>query len=282
MPSRGKSRHWRDLLWRKSRRSRSDKTKKHREDVPGNASERQVEKKQAFAQLRRGAIIVAVCYGCIALWQAIAVGRSSRTANSDLQIRHLRSAQESLLPDSWNDWQRIGFESIARQEGDPNGQISQQWRYQRDDQTIVVSIDGPFVGWHSLGNCLVGQGWEIQERVTSNYRDHGDDLAGGCAELQTKKGLNRYAFVVYATFDAANRPLMPPDTYVQFRAVRRFPQLSQLLKRIAGHDDESIGRDDVMAYQLQVFAEHAVPLSDGQREQIRELFHDFRRIVTGP
>jgi len=184
------------------------------------------------------------------------------------------------MPSESSQWHRTGFRSITRDADDPNGQFSHMWTYERNGMEAAVSLDGPFVGWHNLAGCLRGQGWNIREVEHGNYQRHGESIPGGYTEMNVEKGASQHALVMFAVFDGQHRPMEPSETYVRFRAVRRFPQVSELLKRIGGGQDERLARDDSPTYQIQLFFESHVDLSETQCDEARELFHDMRRYVT--
>ena len=184
------------------------------------------------------------------------------------------------MPSESNQWQRTGFESVTRDADDPNGQFSHIWTYEKDGVQAALSLDGPFIGWHNLAGCLRGQGWDIQEVQHSDYEAQGESTPGGFTEMSVEKGTGQHALVMFAVFDGQHRPIEPSETYVRFRAVRRFPQVSELIKRITGGQDERLARDDSVTHQIQLFFESPVALSETQRDDARELFHDVRRYVT--
>lgn len=184
------------------------------------------------------------------------------------------------MPAEFNQWQRVGFDSVTRDADDPNGQFSHIWTYERNGMQAALSLDGPFIGWHNLAGCLRGQGWQILDVQHSDYRQLGESIPGGYTEINVEKGAGRHALVMFAVFDGQHRPIAPSETYVRFRAVRRFPQISELIKQITGGHNERLARDDSPTYQIQLFFESPVALSEPQRDDARELFHEVRRYVT--
>ena len=187
---------------------------------------------------------------------------------------------EDCFPASWNRWQRVEFVNTVRDDGDPNGQHSGVWQYEQGGLRCMVSIDGPFVGWHNLANCLEGQGWEIEHQENIKYTEVDEDIPGGFSELQIGKGLDRDAVVLFAVFDHQHRPVMPPDTYVGFRAVRRFPNVSRIFKAIFGGAEDGLAEDSSGTYQIQLFLDSSTGLTEPQVEELRSFFHMIRRTVT--
>ncbi|MBB73879.1 MAG: hypothetical protein CMJ75_05120, partial [Planctomycetaceae bacterium] len=62
----------------------------------------------------------------------------------------LASSDSQLLPAEWNGWRLTNSEQIQRKANNVNGMLSRTWTYVRGPLSVVVSIDGPFVGWHNL------------------------------------------------------------------------------------------------------------------------------------
>ena len=180
------------------------------------------------------------------------------------------------MPSESNQWRRTGFESVTRDPDDPDGQFSHIWTYQKDGMQAALTLDGPFVGWHNLAGCYRGQGWDIQDVQHSDYQQRGESIPGGYTEMNVEKGAGQYALVMFAVFDGQHRPIEPSESYVRFRAVGRFPRVSELIKRITGAQDERLARDDSVTYQIQLFFESPMALSETQRDDARELFHGVR------
>lgn len=281
---------WRRLLgWnlRKKREGSSAVTTGARHtaasgEIPGNpvqASEQPRPKPPQPVRRSEATVVVLVC-SLLLLFQFVRPARQA-VANDDLlRIESLRSATVEDFPEQVNGWERQGFESLIRDASDPNGQYTKVWRYGKGDRVAAISIDGPFVGWHNLAGCLEGQGWSISSTEHYNYRDIGDDLPGGFSAMEIQKSLRQYAYVLFAVFDEQHRPLAPAETYVQFRAVRRFPKVSELFKQVMGRTPEGLAADDSQTYQVLLFAEGLTLPNDQDRDELRNLFHELRRRIT--
>lgn len=186
---------------------------------------------------------------------------------------------ETLLPSDLQGWKRTQFEQVTRDEEDPNGQYSHQWHYEKDDQVLVLSVDGPFIGWHNLASCLEGQGWLLDSSDNREYESTAETTPGGYTEIQASKGIGEKAYVLFGVFDEQNRALAPAETYLEFRAVRRFPQLSDLLKRVTGAS-ETETRDTDRTFQIQLFQPSAVTLTADEMADARALFLAARELIT--
>ena len=180
----------------------------------------------------------------------------------------------------WNGWRLTNSEQIQRKANNVNGMQSRTWTYERGSLSAVVSIDGPFVGWHNLTNCLEGQGWQVNVNRNGTYAELGEAVPGGFTEVYSTQGLSEESFGIYATFDGNHRPYQPPATYLQFRAVRRFPKPARMLRKVLGEEQTGLGADDNATYQFQLFARSFSPIEAEQQEVLRELFHHLRGYVS--
>ena len=221
---------------------------------------------------------IAVLYTLILGVQFVHAG--TPTVSSGDRINRFRDGSAEDLPAEWNGWIRTDFESVSRKKGDPNGLHSLIWTFRKGSQAAAISIDGPFVGWHNLTSCLQGQGWTVQSVEHRQYREIDESLPGGFTEIRAAKGVGRQAFAAFAVFDGESRPLAPSETYVRFRAVRRFPQLSELWKQMTGQADRDAAADDSRSFQVHVFVENYTKLSEEQIAEIQRLFHHMRRSVA--
>ncbi|MEE3368563.1 MAG: exosortase U [Planctomycetota bacterium] len=192
----------------------------------------------------------------------------------------LTSSDAQLLPAEWNGWRLTNSGKIQRKANNINGMLSRTWTYTRGSLSVVVSIDGPFVGWHNLTNCLEGQGWQVKVNRNRTYAELGESLPGGFTEVHSRQGLNEESFGIYATFDGQHRPYQPPATYLQFRAVRRFPTPARMLRKVMGEGRDGLGGDDSTTYQFQLFTRSFSSIETEQQEALRELFHHLRGYVA--
>ncbi|VAX39609.1 hypothetical protein MNBD_PLANCTO02-1588, partial [hydrothermal vent metagenome] len=146
---------------------------------------------------------------------------------------------------------------------------------------VAVSIDGPFVGWHNLNSCLEGQGWQQLSSANLKYSNLEKKMSGGYTQLSVRKGVSQQAFVLFGVFDDNFIPLDPPDTYLMFRAIRRFPKVGELWRRLTGGEaKQDDGKQDTKTIQLQVFVESYVPLNDKEQQQAEAIFSHLTHIIT--
>ncbi len=188
---------------------------------------------------------------------------------------------KQTFPKQWNGWVLTKFEERSRKSNDPNGQHSSIWYYQKENLQVAVSIDGPFVGWHNLNSCMEGQGWEQLSSVNLKYSNLEKNMSGGYTQLNIRKGVSQQAFVLFGVFDDKFVPLDPPDTYLTFRAIRRFPKIGELWRRLTGgKEKQGDGKQDTKTVQLQVFIESYVPLNEKEQQQAEALFAHMTHAIT--
>lgn len=65
------------------------------------------------------------------------------------------------LPESFGGLNQTKYAFIKRVEGDPMGEVSQQWRYKNDRLTVLISLDYPYTGPHDLCECYQQTGWNL-------------------------------------------------------------------------------------------------------------------------
>ena len=191
----------------------------------------------------------------------------------------LTSSDARLLPEEWNGWRLQSSDRVRRKANNVNGMFSRTWTYARGSLVAVVSLDGPFTGWHNLTNCLEGQGWRVASNVNRAYTELGEELGGGFTEVHSTQGLAEESLAIYASFDGEHRPYQPPNTYLQFRAVRRFPTPARMLRRVIA-PQAGLGADDSTTYQLQVFLRSYSPIEAAQNQDLQALFHHIRSLVS--
>ncbi|MGB0600045.1 MAG: exosortase U [Rubripirellula sp.] len=200
------------------------------------------------------------------------VGLLGNVAAGTGALKPLGQTSEEDLPGRIEIWQRTGFEKVTRAADDENGAFSAIWQYQHDNLIGLVSIDGPFVGWHNLGNCLAGQGWAIEETRIETLASPSGNQDLPYVRMSVRKGLGQYAEVFYAVFDGKGAPAKPAETYLAFRAIRRFPKLAELLARFSGTNDASYASADSTTFQVQLFHESTEPPEDEVGDKLLRLF----------
>lgn len=180
---------------------------------------------------------------------------------------HLRLlAMPETLPGGW----RL---SNSRDDAKRDGQISRKWIYQKDGLSATVCLDGPFTYWHDMTRCMEGQGWYVANSV--NSAAVGADYF---VEASLQAGLNRLAYAVFGCFDERFQAMLPPRTDWNWQLFRRLSDgasnLNSLLSLFGVTAGES--RD---TFQILVYGEGYVELTEQQRDELRKLFRECREAI---
>jgi hypothetical protein len=230
---------------------------------------------------RPTAVGLTVSFGLLLCAQAAIALHGTQPIGVQTDVRQLTRCDAEMLPASWRGWERIGFDTVTREVGHPEGRISRIWKFRKGERQVSLSINGSYRGWHPFSLCLEGQGWLVHERNNHSYKSIGEDLPGGFTELKATMKGDRYAYALFAHFDEQNRPVGPPFVQSSYNVRMWLARVADLLKGrlpARGEIGESQGR---LTYPLQAFAERFDPLSLEEEAEVRELFHFARRKVTG-
>jgi exosortase len=250
---------------------------------PPSGTKRRRQKKRArkhdaLAPLpARTLSMAAVCFSVLVLIQFISfVSGGSIDAGELTSIRLLESDGADLLPVHLAGWQQTGYERVTRAASNSNGSISRVWSFEREERRCHVSIDGPFLGWHNLGDCLQSQGWTLQDWSTKSY----DSGIGGFVEVSVSKRRGEQALVVFGLFDPDSRPFQVPAGSFIRRFERRFSNVVAAVKQLFGIGHPAVAHSDSRSYQLQVFMECAGPFADDDASLANAIFHATRRHIS--
>ncbi len=226
--------------------------------------------------------VVAIVFLVLGMGQfSKSTGRSLASTGRPIPEADSLQIDQSFFPEQCNGWKLIDYEERSRKPGDINGQHSSIWYYEKQSMKVAISIDGPFLGWHNLNNCLVGQGWETRSAQNEKYENLIEEMPGGFTHLQARKGVSLYASVFFSVFDENKAALDPPDTYLSFRAIRRFPGIGEFLRQMRGGSENlQDGRQDDRTMQLQLFSESYLPEDEQTREELLALFKEMTLIFT--
>jgi exosortase len=166
------------------------------------------------------------------------------------------------LPPSVGAWQRVdGSEQVI---GRPEvlGQHSFIWTYRNGAHTALVACDYPFPGYHELGICYASSGWKIARTGRAGVADQAG-RGGASTELDMHRPSPAFATLLYSCCDEQGRWL-GPETYESKEGLKLALELSYERAKAP------------QAYQVQVLLQGFEPISDTDREQLRELFFSVR------
>ena len=197
----------------------------------------------------------------------------------------LKPTSEDSLPESWNGWRRVGFRKITRERGHIDGTYSSVWSYRRGPLRAEISMDGPFTdGWHDLQLCYTNGGWtctdavdrvlETDDRGTSD-RGTSDRGTGPSGEVFTRldleQPLGRRGLVFFTSYAMDDDEHLGPDPAARTKLTARFESFRDLLPA-----DPGGGYVREPGYQVQTYVSSYRPLTGGEADAVRALFHEMR------
>lgn len=169
--------------------------------------------------------------------------------------------EENSLPPNLAGWTRDGFNVIKRDRNDTNGEHSRFWRYRKGRLTATVSADYPFGRWHELTVCYESVGWKREHRHPRESKGEGQP-AGQFMEVEFRKSAHEQALLLFANVTRSGESLSPTVDA---------PVAALLENRL--NTRASLGLDDYQpCYQIQVFLESSIPLTDSERRDVDMLF----------
>lgn len=168
------------------------------------------------------------------------------------------------LPVDFNDWHRIDFVTKSRPRFE--AKLSRYWAYRSGSNKMVTSIDYPFMDWHDLLVCYRAVGWTVGEAVP-----HGPDSQPEAPyfEVSMEQAGLQHGYLLFYLFDSKGQPLSP----------RTLSLAENLKDRVRAIETNWRNASDSLAtgerqeyYQFQVFVDSYAPLTDKDREEIREFY----------
>ena len=192
---------------------------------------------------------------------------------ADAQIQEFAFAEETM-PAQIGSWKRQAYEFVERDTFDELGARSAMWTFRTEGIDAVVSFDYPFIGWHHLAYCYRATGWTTQSWQTARS-DQGD--GGAYSAYDVEMDLDRAdgnGHLQFCEFDQSSQPLEPPQhdrytlAYIEERALRGLLRTQNLYG--------AYGR---RTYQFQVFCPHDQPLTEEQKDQLRQLYQQTKAVV---
>lgn len=187
----------------------------------------------------------------LSLYVAIGVTQVTGATNAglhDYDWSALADVTEQSLPKTVSKFGIQQFETIERDWSSDLGRSSRIWNYANPQQQCVVSVDYPFFGWHELSRCYRGIGWQLQQRTVHSQPQDGWHLVE--ATFTNESG--EHAFLVYGSLNQNGAMLVPPSQLNAKRFIDRVRQQS--------------------CVQVQAFSPSSKPISEQNREDVRELF----------
>jgi exosortase len=174
---------------------------------------------------------------------------------------------DAMPPQGGSNFRRLGFQTLAREDNNSWGERSKIWSYAFGHRPAVVSLDYQFVGWHDLATCYEGAGW-IKTRQRNEPRVPGEESTVVIDDFYNLQGLHGH--LLFGLSDRTGRPLVIPGTESLSTSL-----VSKLGRWTQGRDGG--GNDEVTpTYQVQLFIQSEIPLTDAERAEARAFFDAAR------
>lgn len=248
------------------------------EDSPTDSSAHTHEDSGSPFRLSRLGWIFAVCVVVLGGTQFTVLASNPELTSNGLNsfLALYEDIQRDTLPDEQASWKWVDYGVEHRQWESVLGRCSQIWKYTSPYGTAHVALDYPFVGDHDLSVCYSNQGWEVTEETRHNVELDGN--SSPFVEVHLQKHSGEHGLLFYTLFDTDGQSMNQSNNELWKQILYRFErsplfnaaESKGLWKRV--HRVES--------YQFQLFVPTNGPLTEAQREEVRERFVDMRKKIV--
>jgi len=172
-------------------------------------------------------------------------------------VQRLENIDKDTLPQRWEAppavWEQKEFAIKQRPVGNFFGEFSRVWAYDNGDKHALAAIDYPFSGWHDLTVCYKSHGWRVNNQVShSSHADHKDLRF---LEVDMSRSVSN-GYLLYCIVDEKGACLPPPSDGPE-----------RLAHRLAEAPEPT--------FQIQLFVETFIPLTDAEKAASRSLYKDM-------
>jgi exosortase len=157
----------------------------------------------------------------------------------------------SLLPNEIGNWKLRHFQILERERDDSMGHFSAVWQYANEVVNVNISADFPFRGFHRLDFCYTSSGWNITSDLIRKTFASDPNVTVEIRDMKNLQGTQ--GFLCYSLFKKDGTPA--PWKGLSVRGLERLEQTIL----------------DPITYQIQILVESSVPLSEEQKESVREI-----------
>lgn len=184
------------------------------------------------------------------------------------ELAELFPSEKSLPEQLGAGWRRAGYKVETRETHNQHGQYSHVWRLVKGEQSIIVSLDFAFRGWHTLGACYSSAGWRINSSEIAQAKTNEEWPWVEC-QMTNELGLSGYLW--FSLFDEKGKP---------FISDMSGPGLERRMDRNIFLFWKNEGRVIFpRTFQSQIFIESGPPLNEGQLQELRTMYLEIREIL---
>ena len=171
----------------------------------------------------------------------------------------IESITAQAMPESWEDWKQVDFQTEHRNPGSAYGEYSQLWTYDTSTAQVLASCDYPFPEWHELSDCYINNGWQAKGRTVRTFGEKAKEPAT-VVELDLERpGAQKRGYVAFVNCDISGDTLLP--------AVIDVTQRWNPLHRLQRRPGTSSGPPSGPVVQLQVLIQGYEPVRQETRDQ---------------
>ncbi len=193
----------------------------------------------------------------------------------------LPSLEKNALPSEVAGFTLKDFKTVDRVFGDPFGQASQQWTFQKGDLEVVISLDYPYDGLHDLCLCYSQIGWMIPDKEVLTS----ETIAARCSRTEeppiAQATMNRefygHGFLLFSLADRAGNT----DARIK-DLVRRDPseRIADRLRSVTQPNTSPVSSNlEPPLIQTQLFTRTFTPFTDEKKSSLLQLFCECRGLL---
>ncbi len=182
---------------------------------------------------------------------------------------------KSSMPASLGSWELKDAKRIERNSSDAFGMVSETWTYHNGNSPLLVSLDGPYDGWHDLGYCYGATGWQLRDAQNIQLATTAGQTPMTCVELNLYRGDGNSSLVLFTCFDSTGAVVEPPASH---GSVWR-----NITNRLGMSDASKTSNGKAVVppvFQVQMILEGTNELSPEERASIDQIYDAVRRMIA--
>jgi exosortase len=176
--------------------------------------------------------------------------------------------EKSLPEQLGSGWKKAGYKVETRETHNQHGQYSHVWRLVKGEQSIIVSLDFAFRGWHTLDVCYTNAGWSVNSTKVAETTPS-DPWPWIECQMTNELGLSGYLW--YSFFDEKGQPFGGDIT--ESGLERR---MERNIFRFWKNEGSVIFP---RTFQSQIFIESGPPLTESELQELRRIHLEIRDVI---
>ena len=230
------------------------------------------------SQFGRGAqVTVGVCFLLTLIFNGLILKENYGNERVTLRFMHDdKSELAELDPEQIRftrpGWQLLSTETEERSSKSIWGQFSYIWKLQYQEVVVVMALDYPFDKWHDVRVCYTNLGWKVQTMAMSPLLE---STGWGASETQMSLPTGDYALIMCSHNDHLGEVVQPKPTDQNLSMVMHYLHPKQWQEPFKLEVD----KDKNTFYQTQLMITNAFALDEPTKQEIREMYGEFREQV---